>query len=68
MPRAIEGMPDKLGIRYFGDVLTGKLSVREALALAARSGTDFAGPHDTCVSGSVDRDELDGGEASRHRG
>jgi hypothetical protein len=36
MPRVLEGKPDELGIRYFGDVLTGKLSVQEAFALAAR--------------------------------
>jgi hypothetical protein len=36
MPRAVEGEPDKNGFRFFGPVLTGKLSVEEAVALADR--------------------------------
>jgi hypothetical protein len=35
MPRS-DGGPDRSGIRYEGDVLTGKISVEEAHAKAAR--------------------------------
>lgn len=35
MPRCDEGFPNEVGITYYGDILTGKISFQDALALEA---------------------------------